>query len=83
MISYLVSTNENLCAKFSTLMQYRYEIRMIVRVKFLSRSSSKENLKMKFSSMQSKYVRDLLKKFDLQECTTAKTPMATDHQTRL
>ena len=67
------STNENLCAKFSTLMQSRYEMSMMEELNFFLGLQVKQTEDGIFIN-QSKYVKDLLKKFDLQECTTAKTP---------
>ena len=70
------STNENLCAKFITLMQSRYEMSMMRELNFFLGLQVKQTEDGIFIN-QSKYVRDILKKFDLQEHTMAKTPMAT------
>ena len=70
------STNENLCAKFSTLMQSRYEMNMMEELNFFLGLQVKHTEDGIFIN-QSNYVKDLLKKFDLQEYTTTKTPMAT------
>ena len=69
------STNEKLCQRFSKLMQSKYEMSMMGELTFflgLQVSQRKEGI---FIS-QSKYVNDLLKRFDLEDCTAAKTPMS-------
>ena len=70
------STNENLSAKFSTLIQSKYEMSMMGELHFFLGLQVKQ-IEDGFFIIQFKYVRDLLKKLDLQECTTTKTPMVT------
>ena len=70
------STDEKLCKRFSKLMQSRYEMSMMGELTFflgLQVSQRKDGI---FIS-QTKYIKDLLKKFDLEDCSSAKTPMAT------
>ena len=66
------STDEKLCERFSKLMQSRYEMSMMGELKFFLGLQFSERI---FIS-QTKYIKDLLKKFDLEDCTSAKTPMA-------
>ena len=70
------STDKKLFERFSKLMQSRYEMSMMGELTFflgLKVSQRKDGI---FIS-QTKYIKDLLKKFDLEDCSSAKTPMAT------
>ena len=70
------STDEKLCKRFSKLMQSRYEMSMMGELTFflgLQVSQRKDGIFIN----QAKYIKDLLKKFDLEDCSSAKTPMAT------
>ena len=70
------STNEKLCEKFSAIMQSKYEMSMMGELNFFLGIHVKQTSDGIFIN-QSKYVKDLLKKFDLQDCSIAKTPMPT------
>ncbi|MGI4673413.1 reverse transcriptase domain-containing protein [Klebsiella pneumoniae] len=70
------STNEKLCQRFSKLMQSKYEMSMMGELTFflgLQVSQRKDGI---FIS-QAKYVKDLLKKFDLEDFSPTKTSMPT------
>lgn len=70
------SSNERLCEKFAKLMQDKYEMSMMGELSFflgLQISQRKDGIFI----CQSKYVRDLLKKYNLEDASAAKTPMAT------
>ena len=70
------STNENLCKRFAKLMQSRYEMSMMGELNYflgLQVSQRQDGIFI----CQSKYVRDLLKKYHLEDSSPAKTPMAT------
>ena len=70
------STDEKLCKKFATLMQSKYEMSMMGELTFFLGLQVKQ-LKDGIFISQAKYIKDLLKKFDMTDCSTAKTPMAT------
>ena len=70
------STNDALCARFAKLMQSRYEMSMMGELNFflgLQVSQRKDGIFI----CQSKYIKDLLKKYHLEDSASAKTPMAT------
>ena len=70
------STNEKLCQRFSKLMHSRYKISMMGELAFfLGLQVQKRNDRIFIS--QANYVRDLLKKFDMVECSPSKTHMST------
>ena len=62
--------------KFAKLMQSKYEISMMGELTYFIGLQVKQVSDGIFNS-QTKYIYDLLKKFDLMDCTSAKTPMAT------
>ena len=69
-------TNDQLCSRFAKLMQSKYEMSMMGELTyFLGLQVSQRNDGILI--FQSKYVRDLLKKYGLEDASTAKTPMAT------
>ena len=70
------STDEKLCKKFAKLMQSRYEMSMMGELTYFLGLQVKQVKDGIFIS-QTKYIYDLLKKFDLSDCSSAKTPMAT------
>ena len=70
------STNEKLCQRFSKLMQSRYEMSMMRELTFFLGLQVHQRNDGIFIS-QAKYMRDFLKRFDLVECSPAKTPMST------
>ena len=63
-------------AKFSTLMQSKYEMSMMEKMNLFLGLHVKLAENGIFIN-HSKYVRNLLNKFESQECTTTKTPMTT------
>ena len=70
------STNDNLCKKFSKLMQSRYQMSMMGEMSYFLGLQVKQTDDGIFIN-QSKYTKNLLKKFNLQDCTAIATPMAT------
>ena len=70
------STDENLCKKFVKLMQSKYEMSMMGKLTYFLGLQVKQVKDGIFIS-QTKYIYELLKKFDLTDCSSAKTPMAT------
>jgi hypothetical protein len=71
------SSNERLCEKFAKLMQARYEMSMMGELSFflgLQISQRSEGIFI----CQTKYLKDLLKKYNLEDAASAKTPMATN-----
>ena len=70
------STNDQLCSRFAKLMQSKYEMSMMGELTyFLGLQVSQRNDGIFIC--QFKYLRDLLKKYGLEDASTAKTPMAT------
>ena len=70
------STNDQLCSRFAKLMQSKYEMNMMGELTdFLGLQVSQRDDGIFI--FQSKYVRDLLKKYGLEDASTDKTPMAT------
>ena len=70
------STNDDLCKRFAKLMQSRYEMSMMGELSFflgLQVNQRKDGIFI----CQSKYIRDLLKKYHLEDSSPAKTPMPT------
>ncbi|KAL8134217.1 hypothetical protein AgCh_009318 [Apium graveolens] len=73
------STNDALCARFAKLMQSRYEMSMMGELSYflgLQVSHKSDGIFI----CQIKYIRDLLKKYQLEESTPAKTLMVTATQ---
>ena len=70
------STNDRLCKRFAKLMQSRYQMSMMGELSYFLGLQVKQNEEGTFIN-QSKYTRNLLKKFGMQDCSTASTPMAT------
>ena len=70
------STNENLCKKFAKFVQSKYEMSMMGELTYFLGSQVKQVKDGIFIS-QTKYIYDQLKKFDLTEGSSVKTPMAT------
>ena len=70
------STNEKLCQRFSKLMQSEYEMSMMGELScFLGLQVSQRSDGIFIS--QTKYVKDLLKKFGMVDCSPASTSMST------
>ncbi|KAL8146362.1 hypothetical protein AgCh_004198 [Apium graveolens] len=70
------STNDRLCKKFTKLMQSRYQMSMMGGLSYFLGFHVKQNKEGTFI-YQSKYTRNLLKKFGIQDCSSTSTPMAT------
>ncbi|KAJ9547782.1 hypothetical protein OSB04_020325 [Centaurea solstitialis] len=69
------STKAKLCKKFESLMQSQYKMSMMGELTYFLGLQVKQSEKGIFIS-QGKYVRDMLKQFDLSTCSEMKTPMA-------
>ncbi|KAK6125632.1 hypothetical protein DH2020_040630 [Rehmannia glutinosa] len=70
------STNKELCDKFSNLMQGKFEMSMMGELKFFLGLQVKQLKDGTFIS-QTKYTRDLMKKFGMEEKSSVKIPMNT------
>ena len=70
------STDEKLCSKFAKLMQSKYAMRMMGELTYFFGLQVKQ-VKDGIFIIQTKYVHDLLKKFDLTDCSFSKTLMPT------
>ncbi|KAK1389830.1 hypothetical protein POM88_018008 [Heracleum sosnowskyi] len=70
------STNNKSCEKFSKLMQSRYQMSMMGEMTYFLGLQVKQTYDGIFIN-QSKYTRNLLKRFNMQDCATASTPIAT------
>ncbi|KAL8145092.1 hypothetical protein AgCh_003340 [Apium graveolens] len=70
------STNEKLCQRFSKLMQSEYEMSMMGELSYFLGLQVSQRSDGIFIS-QTKYVKDVLKKFDMVDCSPASTPMST------
>ncbi|KAK6131684.1 hypothetical protein DH2020_034591 [Rehmannia glutinosa] len=71
------ATNESLCKKFSKLMQGEFEMSMMGELNFFLGLQIKQCQEGIYIS-QSKYTKELLKKFGIEEERTVSTPMATN-----
>ncbi|KAK6150787.1 hypothetical protein DH2020_015719 [Rehmannia glutinosa] len=71
------ATNEYLCKKFSKLMQDEFEMSMMGELNFFLGLQIKQFQEGIYIS-QSKYTKELLKKFGIEEGRTVSTPMATN-----
>ncbi|KAL8126439.1 hypothetical protein AgCh_013647 [Apium graveolens] len=70
------STNQKLCQRFSRLMQSEYEMSMMGELSYFLGLQVSQRSDGIFIS-QTKYVKDLLKKFGMVDCSPASTPMST------
>ncbi|KAL8155357.1 hypothetical protein AgCh_000661 [Apium graveolens] len=70
------SINAKLFERFAKLMQSRYQMSMMGELSYFMGLQVKQNEEGTFIC-QSKYTKNLLKKFGMQDCSTASTPMAT------
>jgi len=68
------STNASLCKKFSKLMQNDFEMSMMGKLKFFLRIQVNQS-KDEVYIHQTKYTKELLKKFKLDDCRGTNTPM--------
>ncbi|KAI3715560.1 hypothetical protein L6452_22546 [Arctium lappa] len=69
------ATDESLCQEFASLMKSKYEMSMMGELTFFLGLQIKQTSEGIFIN-QSKYIRDLLKKFDFENCSPMKIPMA-------
>ena len=76
MALFLGSTDEKLCSKFAKLIQSKYEMSMMGELTYFLGLQVKQ-VRDGIFIIQTKHVHDLLIKFDLNYCTSAKTPMVT------
>ena len=70
------STNDNLCKRFAKLMQGKLEMSMMGELSFFLGLQVHQKVDGIFIC-QSKYIRDLLKKYHLEDSAPANTPMPT------
>ncbi|KAJ9544963.1 hypothetical protein OSB04_024670 [Centaurea solstitialis] len=70
------STNPELCTKFSKIMETEVEMSMMGELNFFLGIQVKQNPDGIFIN-QSKYIKDMLKKFHMTDCSPIKTPMPT------
>ncbi|KAJ9541735.1 hypothetical protein OSB04_028241 [Centaurea solstitialis] len=70
------STNPDLCTKFSKIMETEFEMSMMGELNFFLGIQVKQNPDDIFIN-QSKYIKDMLKKFHMTDCSPIKTPMPT------
>jgi hypothetical protein len=71
------STNHEFCEEFSRIMTKRFEMSMMGELKFFLGFQIKQLKEGTFIS-QTKYTRDMLKKFDMANAKPVKTPMPTN-----
>ncbi|KAJ9538190.1 hypothetical protein OSB04_030923 [Centaurea solstitialis] len=69
-------TNPELCTKFSKIMETEFEMSMMGELNFFLGIQVKQNPDGIFIN-QSKYIKDMLKKFNMTDCSPIKTPMPT------
>ncbi|KAJ9561595.1 hypothetical protein OSB04_006755 [Centaurea solstitialis] len=70
------STNPELWTKFSKIMETEFEMSMMGELNFFLGIQVKQNPNGIFIN-QSKYIKDMLKKFNMTDCSPIKTPMPT------
>ncbi|KAJ9556652.1 hypothetical protein OSB04_011266 [Centaurea solstitialis] len=70
------STNPELCTKFSKIMETEFEMSMMGELNFFLGIQVKQNPDGIFIN-QSEYIKDMLKKFNMTDCSPIKTPMPT------
>jgi Reverse transcriptase (RNA-dependent DNA polymerase) len=71
------STDSSLTDEFSSLMRSKFDISMMGELIFFLRLQIKQ-MKDDIFISQTKYVKELVKKFDITDCKTSKTPMTID-----
>ena len=70
------STNDNLCKRFTKLMQSKFEMSLMGELKFFLGLQVNQRLYGIFIC-QSKYLKELLKKYNMEDSTSARTPSST------
>ncbi|KAK9073356.1 hypothetical protein SSX86_007680 [Deinandra increscens subsp. villosa] len=73
------SSNIVLCKEFETLMQSKFEMSSMGELTFFLGLQVKQTADGIFLN-QSKYIQDMLKRFDMLTCSSAKTPISTSHK---
>ena len=68
------SANPSVCQEFSELMQAKFEMSLMQELKFFLGIQINQASKATYV-YQSKYIKDIQKKFEMAECKPAKTPM--------
>jgi hypothetical protein len=71
------STNDCHCKKFGEIMSNEFEMSMIGEITFFLGFQVKQMKEENFPS-QEKYTKDLLKRFNMEDCNPIKTPMPTN-----
>ena len=70
------STNDNLCKRFAKLMQSKFEMSLMGELKFFLGLQVDQRLDGIFI-FQSKYLKELLKKYNMEDSASARTPSST------
>ena len=70
------STNDNLCKRFAKLMQSKFEMSLMGEMKFFLGLQVDRRLDGIFIC-QSKYLKELLKKYNVEDSASARTPSST------
>ncbi|KAJ9556343.1 hypothetical protein OSB04_010957 [Centaurea solstitialis] len=73
------STSKDLCKKFETIMTQEFKMSMMGEINFFLGLQVKQFIDGIFIN-QSKYIFDLLKKYDMSSCNSIGTPMATGNK---
>jgi hypothetical protein len=73
------STNQNFCEEFRNMMANEFEISMIGELSYFLGLQIKQMKNVTFVS-QGKYIKDMIKKFGLQDAKPLSTPMDTNDQ---
>ncbi|KAJ9561524.1 hypothetical protein OSB04_006684 [Centaurea solstitialis] len=73
------STSKDLCKKFETIMTQEFKMSMMGEINFFLGLQVKQFIDSIFIN-QSKYIFDLLKKYDMSSCNSIGTPMATGNK---
>ena len=70
------ATNPHLCKEFEQLIQEKFEMNMVRELSYFLRLHIRQMEESIFIN-QTKYIKDLLKKYDFEGCKKISTPMAT------
>ena len=76
-MTFFDSTNPNFCEKFGEIISREFEMSMIGELSIFFGLQIKQ-LKEGIFVCQSKYVKDILKKFNMEDAKPIKTPVATN-----
>ena len=69
-----MSTNDNLCKSFAKLMQSKFELSLMGELKFFLGLQVNQRLDGIFIC-QSKYLKELLKKYSMEDSASTRTPV--------